>query len=67
MIIDYLACPHCGNPHTEGNLCNLGCRRAWTANKERAARFAKLQDLVNSKEREPGWMFKRLYENQEAR
>ncbi len=67
MTIDYLACPNCKNPNTEGNFCNLSCRREWTANKERAARFGRLQDLINSEEREPGWVFKRLYENSETR
>jgi len=66
-MTDYLACPNCGCPHTEGNFCNLGCRRAWTARKGRAARFAKLQDLIDSEEREPGWVWKRMEQNQETR
>jgi len=29
VILDFLACPNCGNPETEGRLCNLTCRRAF--------------------------------------
>jgi len=66
-MADYLACPNCGDSRTEGEFCSLGCRRAWTARKGRAARFAKLQDLIDSEEREPGWLYKRMYQYSETR
>jgi hypothetical protein len=28
LKMDYLACPNCGNPLTDGQLCNLTCKRA---------------------------------------
>jgi len=27
-VIDFLACPNCGSPFTEGKPCNLTCNRA---------------------------------------
>jgi hypothetical protein len=31
MVTDFLSCPQCGNPLTDGKLCNLTCRRAFTS------------------------------------
>lgn len=28
-MINFLSCPQCGCYHTDGELCNLTCRRAW--------------------------------------
>jgi hypothetical protein len=29
MSVDLLACTNCGCPLTDGELCNLTCRREW--------------------------------------
>jgi hypothetical protein len=40
--MDYLACPTCGNPHTDGEFCNLTCRRsAITRETQSSDRFIK--------------------------
>ena len=31
MSVDYLACPNCGCPFSDGEFCNLTCRRAGLA------------------------------------
>ena len=48
-IIDYLACPNCGNNLTGGELCNLGCRREMVEKQQteaRAAKHARMRGLV---------------------
>src|SRR5208282_1814589 len=37
--VDFLACPNCGCPITDGEPCNLTCRRAWLEKNQLANSF----------------------------
>ena len=47
-MTDFLACPNCGEPITNGELCNLRCRREWLQKNQakREERRARIQTLL---------------------
>jgi predicted nucleic acid-binding Zn ribbon protein len=47
-MTDYLACPNCGAPITNGEFCNLTCRRERLENNnaKREERRARIQTLL---------------------
>jgi hypothetical protein len=47
--MDYLACANCGCPITNGELCNLTCRREWLQkNKEAQGSQTTARDEVRA-------------------